>query len=421
MKRFFFRIWLAMCVFFLVTEVGYWVYYGTFWGSGTVEYLHRLTGPSYASAASEFAAGDVTVAELSDRFGFPVTEVALATLPEGVRQELLYETGFFSDETSLWMIVGLDRALHFGPFPDYEYGSDIAVSLLITLFFVIAAAFGLRWMMRGTEKELRSLETAAERIAAGKWETRFDEKAGSATRSLARGFNRMAEKTTALIDSQRELLRSTSHELRTPIARLQTAAHILAMTDDKAVRRDRLQALDRDFEQLADLVDELLTYSRFEGALHDAPPPGEFEPARELERVIVQFREDAEARRISLDSESATNGVELAGEARLFRRVMGNLLGNAIRHARGRIEIGTTMTDGDLRIHVDDDGSGIPESEREHVFTPFVRLEPSREPGGHGMGLAIVRRIVERHHGRVWVETAPLGGCRVAFTWPLRG
>ena len=103
-----------------------------------------------------------------------------------------------------------------------------------------------------------------------------------------------------------------------------------------------------------------------------------------------------------------------------FQRAIGNLLSNAGQHAQSRVTIGLERTDQAAIVYVDDDGVGIPASERERVFEPFVRLASDANGKGAGLGLALVKRIVTQHGGTVDVQTSPLGGCRIRTTWPLR-
>jgi len=103
-----------------------------------------------------------------------------------------------------------------------------------------------------------------------------------------------------------------------------------------------------------------------------------------------------------------------------FQRVLGNLLSNAGRFAKRRVTIRTELTEFGKIVDVDDDGDGIPESDRSRVFEPFVRLGDGSNGRGVGLGLALVKRIVSQHNGRVDVLTSPDGGCRIRTTWPLR-
>ena len=106
-----------------------------------------------------------------------------------------------------------------------------------------------------------------------------------------------------------------------------------------------------------------------------------------------------------------------------LRRALANLLDNARRHARQTVRVSVHERDGRVRVLVDDDGSGIPEVDQERVFERFVRLDEHRSrgaggAGGAGLGLSLVRRIAERHHGTASVATSPLGGARLVLDLP---
>jgi two-component system sensor kinase ParS len=111
----------------------------------------------------------------------------------------------------------------------------------------------------------------------------------------------------------------------------------------------------------------------------------------------------------------------VAIEPQFMARALLNLLRNAIRYARQRVEVSIEHTDnGRWRLCVDDDGPGIPAADRVRIFEPFTRLDEdrSRATGGFGLGLAIVRRVAEWHHGTVEASDSPLGGARFMLSWP---
>ncbi|MEQ1788723.1 MAG: ATP-binding protein, partial [Acidimicrobiales bacterium] len=119
----------------------------------------------------------------------------------------------------------------------------------------------------------------------------------------------------------------------------------------------------------------------------------------------------------------APSAAVVHGSRTQLRRALANLLDNAGRHARTTIRLSVHERDGRVRVLVDDDGPGIDEADRERVFERFVRLDEHRartgtDAGGAGLGLSLVRRIAERHHGTARVDTAPLGGARVVLDLP---
>jgi two-component system OmpR family sensor kinase len=169
-----------------------------------------------------------------------------------------------------------------------------------------------------------------------------------------------------------------------------------------------------DLAELNELVNELLSMSKLDNAT---------EPQRALFEVEPVLRECLEA----LHPRPATLQVELGamlgsidGDRRLLARAVGNLLRNAQKYALQTVALSARRDGGLLEILVDDDGPGIPEEEREHIFEPFYRLDRSRDraTGGFGLGLSIARKAVRLHGGTLRVERSPLGGARFAIRLP---
>lgn len=261
-------------------------------------------------------------------------------------------------------------------------------------------------------RRLRALEATARRLSAGELDARAPEL--GATRELASALNTMAERTERLIASHEELLQAVSHELRTPAARVRFALELLAAAPDDPTRSRHLAAIDRDLGELDALVSELLSFSRL-----GAAPRVERVPTA-LAGVVAAF---ASPRTRVVPGPD----VSLAVDPRELGRALGNLVANAERAARARVEIGWRVdpatTPPMIEIWVDDDGPGVDPAERERIFAPFVVGDASRgkASAGVGLGLAIVRRIVERHGGDVRVASSPLGGARFLSRWPADG
>jgi two-component system, OmpR family, sensor histidine kinase RstB len=110
-----------------------------------------------------------------------------------------------------------------------------------------------------------------------------------------------------------------------------------------------------------------------------------------------------------------------AADTRLMERVLDNLVNNALRYAQQRLRVSLWFDGAIGNLQVEDDGPGIPPDERQRVFEPFVRLDPSRDraTGGCGLGLAIVHSIAQALQGQVSIESSPLGGACVRFCWPV--
>ena len=126
----------------------------------------------------------------------------------------------------------------------------------------------------------------------------------------------------------------------------------------------------------------------------------------------------ASAASVTFQCEAPATAVSACFDDRFMTRALGNVLRNAARHARAEVRVSAAVTLGACVIHVDDDGPGVPASEHERIFEPFVRLDANRDGGGYGLGLAIARRILRWHDGDIAVHASPLGGARFSLRWP---
>jgi two-component system sensor histidine kinase BaeS len=239
---------------------------------------------------------------------------------------------------------------------------------------------------------------------------------------LARAFNAMGDALAAQEQVRRRMVTDVAHELRTPLTNLR--CELEAIQDGLAAPDGaRLGSLHEEVLHLGRLVDDLQ-----ELALADA---GALTLQRERVDLGATVRRLAELRRadgVHLEIE-ADDPVAVHADPLRIRQILGNLLANAVRHtpADGRIRVAVRREGGDAVVAVTDSGAGIPASELERIFEPFYRLDAARtrargdagDAGGAGLGLAIVRRLVELHGGRVWATSAPDGGATFVVALPL--
>ena len=180
--------------------------------------------------------------------------------------------------------------------------------------------------------------------------------------------------------------------------------------------------MDKDIEELDTLVDEFLTYANLE----QGAPTIRFQ-RHNVEDVVAQVvaehlrlqsRVTIEHLPCKLSDRKQVSDID----QRYMHRAIQNLVGNACRYAENRIQVKFSASQDSCRVDVDDDGPGIPEDQRERVFTAFSRLDDSRtrKSGGYGLGLSIVQRIMYWHNGRVEVSHGPLGGARFSLIWPRK-
>lgn len=224
---------------------------------------------------------------------------------------------------------------------------------------------------------------------------------------------------------EREFVASVSHELRTPIAALYAAGENLEaglVSGDAVPRYGGL--IRREGDRLRSMIDKVLGYSTViagAGRGAEAGPDVELEPV--ASRVFAVFQEDARRLGISLEHRGCSARVPL--DAGALEMVLTNLVSNALRHGKGatRVELAAETRSGRLEISVSDDGPGVPRRESRSVFEPFYRGRRSvaDQVPGTGIGLSLVRRIVESRNGRIRLEPSRTGGARFVIRFPLGG
>ncbi|CAJ0809030.1 Adaptive-response sensory-kinase SasA [Ralstonia psammae] len=308
----------------------------------------------------------------------------------------------------------------------HAYSEDmdyLGIQLIAYSLIAIAALLPLLLWVWTHWRDLRVLEDAARGFGAGNLATRANLRKRSNVYALARQFDEMAERIQGSIQHQREMMNGISHELKTPIARLEFGIALLqspVSPSSEMQRNVRLDALRRDVRELDELVSELLALSRLEqGATHLVlmrVGVGEW-----LDSVVASVANDVADRQLTLAVHAEAAPAHHVCDPRLLARALLNLIRNATRYASHTITIRAEAGPaGALRLTVEDDGPGIPEPDRARVFEPFLRLDASRDrhTGGFGLGLAIVRRIALVHGGDVRLDAATGGGARFALLLP---
>lgn len=292
---------------------------------------------------------------------------------------------------------------------------------VVGLLLAVVLWFGLRPVWR----DLESLRQTARAFGDGQLDARTREIRSQLFTPLAETLDGMAERIQQLIATHKELSSAISHELRTPIARMRFALEMLEDAEDLAERQRLSTMMAGDLDELDNLIDTSLTYARFEREM----------PALHLQNVnITEWLEDevdnlrplGRHLAISTDFSAIPMTQIVALDPRVMNHAVRNLLRNAIKYANKEIQISAYLESQanqatNLVLNVDDDGIGVPENERERIFSAFTRLDRSRDraTGGYGLGLAITRRAVELHGGKASVSASPLGGARFTLCWEI--
>ena len=297
-----------------------------------------------------------------------------------------------------------------GPVPWAPIAVALVASIAFGAFLAWYFATPIR-MLRGAFDEA-SRGNLAQRIAPliG---TRRDELA-----DLGRHYDRMAAQLAALMDGQRRLLHDVSHELRSPLARLQAAVGLARQQPENT--ESSFDRIEREAERMNDLVGELLTLSRLEAGVQ-GPPPEAFD-ITELTAAVVEdarFEASAQGRQVAYTAEGPAI---VNGQAELLHRAVENIVRNALRHTpeHSTIEVEVVREAQRVRITVRDAGPGVPAARVGEIFEPFVRM-PGARSDGHGLGLAIARRVVESAGGSISARNRAEGGLAVEIVLPLAG
>ena len=289
--------------------------------------------------------------------------------------------------------------------------------MLAGLLASLLCAAGLAWYIA---KPIRHLRQAFDAAAKGDLEVRVSPSMGGRRDELAdlgHDFDRMTEHLQVLMAGQKRLLHDVSHEMRSPLARLQAAIGLARQ--QPARMADSLQRIEREGERMNLLVGELLTLSRLEagvtGALENVDM-GEL-----LAGIVEDARFEGAAQQIDIVY-APGEMAEIRANPELLHRAVENVVRNALRFsaAGGAIHIAAGRVDGErFQISIGDDGPGVPESQLENIFKPFFRGDAQNTAGGYGLGLAIAQRVIAAVNGKIQAKNKLGGGLLVEIDLPL--
>lgn len=300
-----------------------------------------------------------------------------------------------------------------------ELRNALAGSLLASL---LLAAAGGWWIARAALKPVELLAAQARRISERTPGDRLAAPgAGDELGSLAGAFNELLGRLEAAIAQQRQFMADASHELRTPVSVARTAVEVALGRSGRPEReyREALAVVGEQARRLSRIVDDLFLLARADasGLRLERRPVYLDELVGES---VAEARLLAEPRGVSLGWQGPES-LELAADEGLLRRLLGNLLHNAVRHtpSGGAVRVEISLDDGAVEVAVVDGGDGVPEAERERIFDRFVRLDGARAAGeGAGLGLPIARAIAEAHGGRLELAESGASGSRFLVRLP---
>ncbi len=358
--------------------------------------------------------------DIADRYSLSIPPSQVPKLDKG--EIAIAHNG----EIMYHLIRGTDQVLIVGPLAPSanaelrERGMPLELRLRLLTWSLIGVIFAvaLWFWVRPIWRDIETLRKTAMALGDGNFAARTPEARSQVFRPMSDILNGMAERIQQLIATQRDLSSAISHELRTPIARLRFALEMLSETADQQERERLWEMMGQDLDELDGLIDASLTYARLE---RERPQPNftREDLAGWLQGQIDSMRFLARKLEIRVDLTRLPTDCQVDFDPKAMSYAIKNLLRNAFKYAEQVVAISAELRDDHVRIVVDDDGIGIPPEDRERIFSAFTRLDRSRDraTGGYGLGLAIVRSVLEMHNGHSSAEESPFGGARFVLAW----
>lgn len=287
-----------------------------------------------------------------------------------------------------------------------------ALRWLLTLLFYGGVILMVLIWLYPLLRRLALLRKTAQAFGAGDLQVRIAADKHSYIQTIEQDFNRMAQRIEQLVADNKLLSRGLSHDLRTPLARLRFGLDVLEEANLTPEQQQNLAHLNRDLIAMESLVEALLNYARLEQAtITFIPKP------IQLAEFVVHLCEDFYRGQVDVFIATSAQPLQVQGDPEYLAMLIHNLLQNALRYGRGRVQLSVQLIEGQLHLQVEDDGPGIPIAERDKVLKPFYRTESSYHQGrGHGLGLAIVERIAQWHGAKLFLsESEKFGGLKITI------
>ena len=293
-----------------------------------------------------------------------------------------------------------------------QHSQEILLSTLLPEALIALAAALIVWF--GVKRGLGPLTSLSEELKARSPRDLRPIDAAAApeeTRPLVTALNGLLQEVAESSRTQQRFVAAAAHQLRTPLADLQTHSEIALAQPLPAPARAPLEQVHAATVRTARLANQLLTLARAESGARGEVAPVDLKQL--VEGEADTWVHQALARNVDLGFELQPAPVQ--GDALLLREALANLVHNALQYGGGRVTVRTARLNGSSRVEVEDDGPGIPAAESARVLERFYRV-PGTPGTGSGLGLAIVRDIASSHGARIEIRAGP--GCRVEITFP---
>ena len=292
--------------------------------------------------------------------------------------------------------------------------------MVLILVIVLVISIGMFFWVSPLWRDLNRFAGTAKGFGEGDLNLRAELSKTSVIARLGSSFNYMAWRIESLVKGQKDLTDAITHDLRTPLYRLRFAFEMLDDPETKDEVRDKYHAIIRNsIDDLDNLITQALVLSRYNRSSEFI----QMEPcffAKRLKDEIKPFSLEKKDLELELNLNESLMDKKMRLDLRSMLRVANNLISNAVRHASHKVKISLDRIDGGYQLIVEDDGSGIKEDQWHQIFEPFMQVDNRRHNShsGHGLGLSIVKKIVQLHNGDVSVSWSDLGGARLVVSWP---
>ncbi len=305
--------------------------------------------------------------------------------------------------------------------PEYAKAFRHEMVVKFTIYGIAALLFaGLAWWwFRPLQLDARNLRATAKNLGDGKLSARSEPAQSQLFSPLIETLNGMAERIELLLAAHKDMSNMISHELRTPLARIRFSLGIVQELDDPDEMARYFQQIEDNLTELDALVEAALVFGRFERQeVNFRPAPHALQTW--LRQQLGEL--DILAGDVQLRLQSFDGADQVEFDRTLLTYAVRNLIRNALKYTRTQVAVAIELSDDRVCLHVDDDGLGVPLSERSAILLPFTRFnrDHARSNAGFGLGLNIAVRIMALHQGQVIIADSPLGGARFTLSWPLR-
>ncbi|MBL4797066.1 MAG: hypothetical protein JKY50_06615 [Oleispira sp.] len=306
-----------------------------------------------------------------------------------------------------------DQVLVIGPIAGFNPVpvTTLILMLMITLLVTATSAF---WLVYRLEKRVMLIEKGVSDFSRAPAHLTLKDEKTDAISLLASSVNGMSLRIHQLISDQKQMIQAIGHELRTPISRMKFRLEILSNDDLNDSSIKSMKGIHSDIDELSGLLKEALEFDRSGRRWQEQ----EFSLITLIESIITDLK--IEHRQVKLSLYSEKNIPSLIQDKTQIRRLLLNLIQNACKYGDGLVEVRIEQRVGNCLVTVDDNGSGIDDKQKESVFSPFIRLETSRNKltGGMGLGLAIAKNICSLGGISMTLTDSPLGGARFSLYFP---